>query len=429
MSTLTLYTKKQLLFWIALVALIAPVTLVDAHHPTTELNASSYVEGQIVVKIDVANNVTIDEINADYETSTIEAVLESAGIYLLATELQPQAAVATLGKDARVLYAELNYIIETPEANPMGSWAFSGDDLMVATEANPMGSWAFGGEESTHLASQYALDMINAGATSATGSGVTVAVLDTGVEAAHPMLAGAVVGGYDFIDDDSNSAEIFNGLDDDGDGMIDEAAGHGTHVAGIVRLVAPDATIMPVRVLDSDGRGSVFLLAEAIAFAADNGADVINMSLGITFRSRLLEDVVASTLESGVLIIAAAGNSGTDTMQYPAAFDGVVSVTAVNEASEQLDFANYGWWVDIAAPGQSIYSAFPGGNFAWWSGTSMASPFVAGVVALMVEAAPDADNNTLAGQLVGDEWDSNRRDAASAEFIPLLDVESALAPN
>jgi len=195
---------------------------------------------------------------------------------------------------------------------------------------------------------------------------------------------------YDFVDNDKNPSDRPVGKDADCDGEKDEMVGHGTHVAGIVDITAPAAKIMPLRVLDTEGYGDVFTIAKAVYFAEQNSADVINLSLGSPSRSKLLQEVIEDATANGVVVAAAAGNSNSSVPHYPAAgdglvasADGLVAVTSVNMYEQKSDFANYGSWVDIAAPGEGIRSAFPVSKYAYWSGTSMATPFVSGQAALI----------------------------------------------
>jgi thermitase len=192
------------------------------------------------------------------------------------------------------------------------------------------------------------------------------------------------------VENDRNPTERAVGLDADGDGLKDEMVGHGTHVAGIVDLVAPAAKIMPLKVLDSEGDGDVFTIAKAIVYAQSNKANVINLSLGSSSRSAMLQEVIKDTIKKGVIVAAAAGNSNSSLPHYPAAgngtvgsAEGLVAVTSVNRYLKKSDYANYGTWVDIAAPGDGIRSTFPISVYANWSGTSMATPFVSGQAALI----------------------------------------------
>jgi thermitase len=192
------------------------------------------------------------------------------------------------------------------------------------------------------------------------------------------------------VGNDTDPSDRPVGKDADCDGEKDEMVGHGTHVAGIVDITAPKAKIMPLRVLDTEGYGNVFTIAKAVYFAKQNRADVINLSLGSPSRSKLLQEVIKDATANGVVVAAAAGNSNSLVPHYPAAgngvaasADGLVAVTSVSEYQAKSDFANYGTWVDIAAPGEGIRSAFPVSKYAYWSGTSMATPFVSGQAALI----------------------------------------------
>jgi thermitase len=178
---------------------------------------------------------------------------------------------------------------------------------------------------------------------------------------------------------------------------------------GIVHGIAPDATLMPLRVLDSQGRGNTFVLAYAIELAVANGAEVINLSLGADCGSRVLSETVQAAIANGVVIVAAAGNDGRDVGQCPASLPGVLAVAAVTETRQRATWSNYGAWVSLAAPGEGITSTFPVGvgaetnttpGYAVWSGTSMATPFAAGAAALAVEyAAVDNEEMTAAEML------------------------------
>ena len=215
-------------------------------------------------------------------------------------------------------------------------------------------------------------------------SNVVVAVADSGVQADHPDLSGRVTPGYDFVNNDSNPAD-------------DE--GHGTAVAGIIAAqgnngigiagVCWKCKIMPVKVLDSTGEGTDSGVASGITWAVDHGADVINMSLGGTGVSQTLAGAVSYALARGVVVVAAAGNDDTTTLNYPAAYDGVISVGAVKEDGTRYSSAdwgagqgsNYGPWVKVAAPGCTNSTAL-GSSYAGFCGTSAATPFVAGLAGL-----------------------------------------------
>lgn len=332
----------------------------------------SFRAAEIVVKLEPLSGVTIDDINASYGTTTLKQLAGGSRVYLLRVPAGSDTLTLAqaMALDLRLGFAEPNFIGHTPEAIGRNIKAFAGYDPApygVQYAGNLLG-----------LARAHAID---------TGARAVVAVIDTGVQP-HALLGNRLIGGYDFIDNDANPADEFNQLDDDGDGQIDEAAGHGTHVAGIVHLVAPDATIMPLRVLDSDGNGDVFQIIQALEFAVANGAHVINLSLGTSEQSKALKGAVRSATVRGAVVVAAAGNNGNNEPQYPAAANCALAVTATGPSDQRASFASYGSWVDVAAPGEAIFSSFPVNGYAWWSGTSMAAPFVSGQAALIRSAWP-----------------------------------------
>jgi subtilisin family serine protease len=245
-----------------------------------------------------------------------------------------------------------------------------------------------------------------------------VAVIDTGIDASHSMLAGRVLPfGHDFVDGDNDPSEVANGLDDDGDGQIDEAWGHGTHVAGTIALMNPDARILPLRILDSDGNGTSFAVAEAVAFAVASGADVINLSLGMNGVSEAVRKAIYEAHEANVIVLAAAGNAAAQLVQFPARADDVVAVAAVDQFDQKTSFSSFGPAVEVSAPGDRIYSTMPGDQYAWWSGTSMATAVASGAVSLLHSLSGDPFG-IEADKLLGDS--SYPIDGANPLYYDLL---------
>ncbi|MCB9079443.1 MAG: peptidase S8 [Anaerolineaceae bacterium] len=250
------------------------------------------------------------------------------------------------------------------------------------------------------------------------GEGVTVAVVDTGIDLDHPDLQANLVSGQSFVTGVSSP---------------DDDEGHGTHVAGMVAGVgnnggiigvAPKAKLMPVKVLNSQGSGSTLAIALGIEWAADHGARVINLSLGGVNDSLTLQSAVDYALSKGVLLVAAGGNCGDasfaangcsfqDQPVYPAADPDVVAVASTTSLDTQSSFSNEGSYIEVAAPGSSIFSTYPPGGYATLSGTSMASPHVAGLAALIWSQNPDWTNQDVrtriratAHDLGSSGWDS-----------------------
>jgi subtilisin family serine protease len=340
------------------------------------VEGEDFETGQVVVKLNPTSGSTLEEINADYGFTTLDKLPGSRGIYLLKEPAgsDTEEVVRRLENDPRLVFAEPNFVAET----------YEGDSRHYA--------WGISITEGS--SEQYSTAMLNlpCAAALSLGQNTTVAVLDTGAQLDHPDLDENFEGvaRYDFVDNDRNPTERVVGLDEDGDGLKDELMGHGTHVAGIVDQVAPSAKIMPLRVLNSEGRGNAFTVAKAVSYAKSNRANVINLSLGSSSRSAALQEVIKDAIESGVVVAAAAGNSNSTVPHYPAAgngtaayADGLVAVTSVDMYDKKSDFANYGLWVDVAAPGNAIRSTFPISVYANWSGTSMATPFVSGQAALI----------------------------------------------
>jgi thermitase len=337
-----------------------------------------FVPDQVIVKLNLG--ATVNQINTTYGSTTLEPFPDSKDIYLLGLPAGSNVleTVTQMASDPRLLFAEPNFFALSSEQSPKGgarhrAWGVSD----VAPTSGEYAAQALG------LVSAHAISQ---------GEGTTVAVVDTGAQLDHPAVAGNFEGvkRYDFVDNDKNPSDRPVGKDADCDGDKDEMVGHGTHVAGIVDFTAPAAKIMPLRVLDTEGYGNVFTIAKAVSFATSNGADVINLSLGSPSRSRLLQEEIKSATTNGVLVAAAAGNSNSSVPHYPAAgggpaasANGLVAVTSVSQYEKKSDFANYGSWVDVAAPGEGIRSAFPVSVYANWSGTSMATPFVSGQAALI----------------------------------------------
>ena len=267
----------------------------------------------------------------------------------------------------------------------------------------------------------------------ASGKGVKVAIIDTGADMKHPMLRRSIVGGWDFVANDADPTDARDFIDNDRDGRVDEAWGHGTHVAGLVHLVAPEAQLLIVRVLDAEGRGDVVNVAAGVRWAMENGAKVINLSLGLTTRSDALQNVLEDAENAGVLVIAPSGNWGTSSIvDFPGKSTHTACIAATDAAGNGASFSSYGSDVELSAPGVAVRSTYPGGGYRLWSGTSMSAPLVAGAAALLAEKHPLWDLVLLEGRLqsTARALHSVPPGASTQQFgAGVLNVGAALAPD
>ena len=227
-----------------------------------------------------------------------------------------------------------------------------------------------------------------------TGKGVTVAVIDTGVKANHEDLPNVT------------RIEVFYKGASLG---LDDATGHGTHVAGIIGAamgngkggagIAPGATILSLRVMDAKGDIYVAALTAALRTAVKNGAQIVNISIGGTGYNAVFQKAINEAAEAGVTVVAAMGNDGTNCLNYPAGYDNVIGVVSVDRTNNRASGSSYGTWGDVAAPGAVIWSTINDGSYWHKSGTSMASPVVAGVAALYKSVHPDATPAQITARL------------------------------
>ena len=289
-------------------------------------------------------------------------------------------STAALSKDARVLRVEDDAVVEALEATDNGKQARSNSKKSPPqpTEVLPWGINKIDAESVWPLGG--------------TGFDVDVGVIDTGISASHPDLAGNIKGGV---------SEVWytSSWNDDN--------GHGSHVAGIIGAVdntigvvgaSPAANLYAIKVLDRNGSGYISDVINGIDWAIASGMKVINLSLGCDCDSLSLHDAVTRARDAGIIVVAAAGNSGGSVL-YPAAYPEAIAVAAVDSADIAPYWSSRGPEVDLAAPGKSIYSTYKGTGYATLSGTSMAAPHVAGTVALMLgvpdSPACDADGDGL----------------------------------
>ncbi|PKO21351.1 MAG: hypothetical protein CVU38_15120 [Chloroflexi bacterium HGW-Chloroflexi-1] len=369
----------------AVYALIVTILLV-AGLPTAAWAVDSTVSGEILVGY--RSNGKLEQRGYAFAQES-ELLAQVAGLQVAVLRVPTRNVAATLlalRSDPAVAYAEPNGIME-------GTWDPNDPDYN-----NPDKVYA-----PQQIKANLAWDL-------GRGSGdVVVAVVDSGVDFAHPDLAGSL-----WVNADETPG---NGVDDDGNGYVDDVSGwdfvnhdnlpaddlgHGTHVSGIaaattnngvgVAGIAGGVKVLPVKVLNSSNQGTWADIAQGIIYAADQGVRAINLSLGSTSYSNTVLKAIQYAQSHGVLVIAAAGNNGAEQLFYPAAYAGVLAIAATSPGGARWSLSNYGSFVDLAAPGVTVYStcwtATAGSIYQFMSGTSMATPMVTGVAALLWSINP-----------------------------------------
>ena len=328
-------------------------------------NNLTYVENEVIVKFEGSANQQeiLDDLNLK------EKRPGAFGTVLLKDEQNRDIKILknNLDKNPQVEYAELNYIfnIDIEPSEPQNAEDYNQQEDHYSLISLPY-TWSNTSESS---------DM-------------TVAIMDTGIDDKHPDLENNIVPGKNFTDE---------GNSDD----TSDKNGHGTHVAGTVGATDNEKVVgvswkvglMPVKVLDEEGSGTLANIAEGIEWIIEEkNADIINLSLGSSASTNTLKSAVENAHNAGIILIASAGNEGEDEVFYPAAYEEVIAVGSVDYDMEKSSFSNYGDKLDFMAPGEKIYSTIPDGNYENLYGTSMAAPHVSGVVALMLaqsEIEPD----------------------------------------
>ncbi|MHC4415964.1 MAG: S8 family serine peptidase [Planctomycetota bacterium] len=391
----------------------AIVTILAFGTPVDGDEVDPAVTGQAVIRVHVGSSIgaAIAQLEAELPEVTFaidDVSLADRRIYLL--DFEPVESADDVEEALESL--------EDIPGNPIADWG----ELLYeghAPEGHTGSIWfrSVGGEQ--EYAEQYASEMLRLPLAQehSTGQGVVVAVLDTGIDA-HPVLAGRIApGGYNFVTSSADTADVGDELDNDGDGLIDESVGHGTFVAGLIHLVAPDAMLLPIVVLNSDGVGDAWSFAQGMFYAIDQGVEVINLSLGSTKESDVVEVALEEARALGVVVVAAAGNlpqeeppeGDPNLAEFPAAVEddedrASFGVAALDDSDIKAGFSKYHEEFFISAPGTSvrkpdapdgfdpdrtIYSTVPGGEYGIWMGTSLSTAFVSGATALVRARHPE----------------------------------------
>jgi thermitase len=308
--------------------------------------------------------------------------ITGAGAQLVRVSGDPARVAERLNRSGAVLYAEPNYIFRA-----------------AATPNDPLFGQLYGLQS---IAAPAGWDAAGLGAFPATPAGAKIGIVDTGIDARHEDLAGKVADCAGVRSFGINLLNLVTLLDDPAlaPGRCADDQGHGTHVAGTAAALANNgrgiagvsfgSPLAVCKALDARGQGSLAGIANCIAYLGAQGAKVISLSLSSSASSRTLADAVAAASNGGALLIAAAGNDGSSAASYPAAYPQVVSVAALDRSGARAPFSNANADVEVAAPGVDVLSTWLGGGYRSLSGTSMATPHVAGVAAIIAARNPAA---------------------------------------
>lgn len=345
--------------------LVFPVANASAVEPAAPMNEAGESDGVTRVYVSISRNARVGVVSERMgewgDVIESEALAELGVIVLEIPNGDLEEQMKRIRNTSGVRYVETEQYVFATDVIPNDP-AFNGQYALKSIRA-PQGWMYSTGEPS-----------------------IVIAVLDSGVQMNHPDLQSKLVGGYDFVD---------------GDAIPQDGFGHGTHVAGIAAAATNNGTgmagvswgarIMPVRVLDNFGGGFMANVALGIHWAVNNGAHVINLSLGGINYSAVLESAVEYAYNNNVLLVGSAGNGGGNLVLYPAKFPQVIAVGASNINNTPASFSNYGPELELAAPGDSIYSTLPGG-YGFRTGTSMSAPHVSGLAAVLLGYVSSADS-------------------------------------
>lgn len=364
----TIFPNSIKAILLVLVIVVFPLQILFAGTGTGQ-----YKNDELVCKMQQGFDIEI--INTAFGT-TIKGYVSQTRCYLLRTPdgQDSEELAALIRSHSGVEYCGANYFLNSPES---------------LQKSQPFIDLELIGDYQTQIAvSDFNLEEVHQ---ISTGDDVKVAIIDGGVNFDHPefILSTDIISVYDYIDEDSIAFDEPGGV----------SSGHGTFVAGITKLIAPDCDIYVYRVLDTAGQGDGYIITEALLQAIYDGCKVINLSLGMLGRHEALDHALQYAKEMDVTVITSAGNDSTGNeidFPFPGKKVTCLTVAALDSLNIKADFSNYGNKIDICAPGTQIYSPFVDSSYAWWDGTSFATPFVTGTAALLYSNNPQmTDENVV----------------------------------
>jgi subtilisin family serine protease len=357
--------------------------------------------------------------------------LSKHGVFLVSTFSQDPS----ISTDTDVQSFEPDHALSVPELSgaTIANLTQSSTSILDGLPGRSVVTY-FGSSVASNYVDQPATSLIHhseaQGNTGLIGTGITVAMIDTGADLSHPALQASLVPGFNFVNQSNNPSElgdlnpamaaaltqsstsILDGqnlvientstvaiLSQSSTSILDgppSAFGHGTMTAGLVHLIAPGASIMPLKAFAGDGSSDLFNIISAIYYAADHGANIISMSFELTQSSPALQTAIQYALSKNVVVVAASGNDGQQMLVYPAGYNAVIGVGSTDNQDVKSTFTNFGTnGIFVAAPGEGVITTYPGGNYAAAWGTSFSTPIIAGEAALILQAKPGFKNSDV----------------------------------
>jgi subtilisin family serine protease len=368
----------------------------------------AFAEDRYLVKV----TGDVNGIAKRYGLSVVKSLTGSAaGQHVLAsTGADPQTMLRNLLSEFAVNRAEVEQPVRLPGIQAAGAVHPASAPAAASSISSTLIRY-YGSYAASAYVNQPATDVINMDLahTLATGKGI-VATIDTGADFSHSVLRSSLTWGWDFVhgwplgqEQADVNQETTPILDQETTPILDgtkyPAFGHGTMVAGLIHLVAPDAKIMPLRAFGADGSASISQIVQAIYFAVDRGVNVINMSFSVKQDSPTLKAVLDYAVSKGVICVASAGNDGQPIQVWPAAYSDVIGVASTNNQKIRSLFSNFGnSLVSVAAPGEGVITTYPQEHYAQVWGTSFSAPLVSGGASLLL----DMNNKTNEAMAVSD---------------------------
>jgi len=414
--------KKFSYLFVVLVGILSVLFATQFHQASASSN-SDYVKGEVLVKFkDGVSSSDIDSVHKR-QGGKVKEVIDGINVQVVDVgNKNIGQAVASYARSEKVEFIEPNFIAQALVEDEyfVRQWGLHNAGQETC---NMDGSICTTGVDDADI------DAVEAWDVTTGNQEIKIAILDSGIDQDHPDLFGKIEFNANFTT--SNT--------------VDDHYGHGTHVAGIaaastnntvgVSGIGYNSKLMNVKVLGDDGSGAYSWIANGIVWAVGNGAKVINMSLGGSQRSSTLQSAVNYAWENNVVIVAAAGNSNNPSRTYLAYYNNCIAVAATDNKDVKASFSSYGKWVDVAAPGENIFSTFPNhsfviqdkygrsNNYDFGSGTSMATPYVSGLAALVWSTEYGTDNSAVRSRIestadevlgTGSYWKWGRINACNA---------------